>query len=153
MAGSVTVTMSNPFAQGGNNRIVVDWTATAGGAVSVALASDFSTDQLSTFGYAAPQPSKFRGRLVKVETAPGASGDLATTLPTAAYDITLLGAHGEDIAGGYLADRSGTVAEQWVPIQPVAVDGEITFTVANAGAATTGRVILHFEGEKNGCKC
>jgi hypothetical protein len=150
MAGTVTLTMSNPFAQGGDNKVVADWTATAGGAVSVALCSTFAAAQLSTYKYASPQPSKFRGKLVKAETAPGASGDLATTLPTAAYDITLLDAYSQDIASGYLEDRSGTVAEQWVPIQPVSVDDDITLTIANAGASTKGRIILHFEGEKNG---
>ena len=150
MAGTVTLTMSNPSAQGGDNKVVIDWTATAGGAVSVGLCSTFAAAQLSTYGYASPQPSKFRGKMVKVETAPGASGDLATTLPTAAYDITLLDSYSQDIAAGYVTERSGLVAEEWVPVQPIAVDDEITFTIAAAGASTKGRTILHFEGEKNG---
>jgi hypothetical protein len=144
MAGTVTLTMSNPYAQGGENKVVANWTATAGAVVSVALCTAFAAAQLSTYGFASPQPSKFRGKLVKVETIPGANGDLTTTLPTAGYDITLLDSYSQDVAGGNLADRSGTLAEAWVPTDPIAVDDDITLTLANTGASKTGRIILHF---------
>jgi hypothetical protein len=146
MAGTVTVTkMSNPYAKDGANRVVIDWLSTAGGAASGSLCSLFAAAELAKGIPGAIQPSKFQGKLIKVETIPGLLGDLATTLPTAAYDLTLLDSYSNDIAGGYCKDRSGTVAEQWVPAQPVEVDSDLTLTIANAGATTTGRVILHFE--------
>jgi len=146
MAGTVTVTsMSNPFARDGENKIVIDWLSTVGGAASGALMSLYSAAALAKFGYSTPQPSKITGKLVKVETIPGLNGDLATTLPTAAYDLTLLDSYGQDIAAGYVKDRSGTVAEEYIPVQPIALDDDITLTIANAGATTTGRVILHFK--------
>jgi hypothetical protein len=146
MAGTVTVTsMSNPYANDGINKIIIDWLSTAGGAASGAICSLFSAAQLAKFGYSTPQPSKIQGKLIKIETIPGLNGDLTTTLPTAAYDLTLLDSYGNDIASGYAKDRSGTVVEQFIPVQPVVVDDEITLTIADAGATTTGRVILHFK--------
>lgn len=146
MAGTVVVTsMSNPYACDGDNVVVIDWLGTAGGAASGDLCALYSAAQLAKHGYAIPQPIKIRGNLVKVETIPGEDGDLATDLPTAAYDLTLLDSYGNDIVSGYGKDRSGTVAEQFVPVQPVPVFDEITLTIANAGASTQGRVILHFK--------
>ena len=146
MAGTVTVTsMSNPYAQGGENKVVVDWLSAAGGNADGALCSTFAAAQLATYGYASPQPSKFRGKLVKVETSPGTNGAKAAALPTAGYDITLTTSYGTDVTDNYLADRSGTLSEDWVPVTPVAVDDDLTLNIANAGAAARGRVILHFE--------
>jgi hypothetical protein len=145
MAGTVTLTMSNPYACDGENKVIVDWLGTVGGAASGDLCALYAASQLATYQYATPQPSKFRGKLIKVETIPGEDGDLATDLPTAAYDLTLLDSYGNDIAGGYMKDRSGTLAEQWIPEQSIAVDDDITFTIAAAGSETQGRVILHFE--------
>ncbi len=71
-------------------------------------------------------------------------GDLTTTLPTALYDITLLDAYNYDVADGNLANRSGTAAETVVFDSPVPIDSELTLTIAAAGDAKTGRMILHF---------
>jgi hypothetical protein len=146
MAGTVTVTsMSNPEARDGANKVIIDWISTAAGAADGALCTLFSAARLATFGYAFPQPSKFRGKLIRVATAPGLNGDLATALPTAGYDLTLTATHGTDVCSGYIKDRSGTLGEQWVPAQPVAVDTELTLNVSNAGDTKKGRVILYFE--------
>jgi hypothetical protein len=146
MAGTVTVTsMSSPYAEG-DNKVIIDWISAAGGNADGALCSTYAAAQLAKHSFAIPQPSKFRGKLVKVETAPGLNGDLTTALPNAGYDLTLTSAtYGTDVCSGYIKDRSGTLGEQWVPVQPVAVDTELTLNVTNAGATTKGRVILHFE--------
>jgi hypothetical protein len=150
MAGTVTAKFSNPFATDGENIVTVDWLTTAGGASSGALCSLFSAGGLAKGYPGAIQPTKFKGFIRKIETIPGLSGDLATTLPTDAYDITLTDAYGADVAGGALANRSGAVAEQVVPSASVAVDSELTINVSAAGATTTGRLILTLSGQREG---
>ncbi|MFA5377536.1 MAG: hypothetical protein WC455_17425 [Dehalococcoidia bacterium] len=145
MAGTLTVTMSNPYAQGGPNTITLDWIATSGGAVSAAIASTYAAAQLATYQYATPRPSKIIGKLVRAVVAPGTNGAGAALTPTAGYDITLLNPYSGDVAGGNLLDRSATLPESWVPDEPIAIDCDLTFTVANAGDSKRGRVVLYFE--------
>ena len=143
---SLTVTVHhNPFLDGrAPARIILDWLATDGGAVSLRVCSTLSTANLSLAGgnMAAIQPSKIRGILEKIETVPGLLGDLTTTLPTALYDITLLDAYGNDVADTTLMNRSGTVAEVVLYSHKYIMDTDLTLTIANAGNATTGRIII-----------
>lgn len=151
MAGSaVAVTIINPLAitgRGYNDEITViaDWTSDSGtGAVTGALAT------LWTASKAAWQPTltKLRGYIRSIETIPGASGDHATALPSDQYDVTLTDAYGKDLAGGELANRSGTVADApKIPDQPIWVDSEVTINVTNAGNSTKGRLILHMSAK------
>jgi hypothetical protein len=145
-AGTVTVvSMSNPYACHGDNKVVVDWlTSTDTGLVSGALCSIFSAAELAKGLPGAIQPSKFQGFIQKIETIPGLHGDLTTTLPDASYDITITDPYGLDVTAAALADRSGTVAEAKFPAIPIAVDSELTLNVTNANNSKTGRIIIFF---------
>jgi len=74
----------------------------------------------------------------------------SATAPTTLYDITLVDDEDLDIAGGVLANRSATVTEQEVPklgstvYGDRIVDGGLTVTIAAAGDAKIGDVILYF---------
>lgn len=79
--------------------------------------------------------------IVAVQTVPGENGDLATDLPTAAYDVTLIDAYGMDWFYSEGIDRSGTVAEAfckngWVPFP----DSPAILTVAHAGHTKQGLI-------------
>lgn len=144
MAGTVTVTISNPQAIAGsgyheNVVVTADWVASGGGAANGALATIWTAAKQSW----QPTLTKIRGFVRKIETAPGLNGDLATALPTASYDITLVDAYGADIADGGLANRSGTVGEIKVPDQPIYVDSELTLNVSAAGDTKKGRIIIY----------
>ena len=130
MAGVLALAAGVDFPRQRIRTIVLDWTATAGGAVSESITDldDFSG-----------------GRIIGFETAPGALGDLATNLPTAAYDITITDSYGADIAAGALVDRSGTVAERVNPSNPIQTWSPLTLVVANAGNATQGRLLIIVE--------
>ena len=105
----------------------VDWLTTAEGAAT-AVISGF-------YGF----------KLIKVQTIPGLNGDLATTLPTNLYDITLTDEYSESMVGTTLNDRSGTVSESVYPTVAVPILGDFTMTLAAGGAAKTGRVLLFLE--------
>ncbi len=148
MAASMTVKMTNPEARDGDNKITIDWIAHTDGSLAIAIASQYSTTELAKGYPGCAQPSKLVGRIQRVLTAPGLNGDLATSLPTAAYDITLIGPHGSDLAAGNLKDRSGTLAESWTPNPPTILNGDITLTIANAGNGTKGRIIIYMTEER-----
>lgn len=125
MTGTVTATKE---ISGKYRKYVIDWLCNASGAFS----ATFAELGLGT-SY---------GSIHFIETAPGANGDLTTELPTNAYDLTLKDAYACDIAGGNLADRSGTVAERYVPSTVVPVNDALTLAGANCGNAKQGRVIV-----------
>ncbi len=151
MATSMTVTVHhNPFLDGIKDpaRVICDWVSAALGTVSIAICSTLAAANLVRAGAntSAIQPKKIRGKLIKIQTIPGLYGDLATTLPTNLYDVTLLDSYGADIAAGTLVDRSGTVADlPLIPNIPIAIDSELTVTIASAGDTKTGRIILEFD--------
>jgi hypothetical protein len=104
-------------------KVQIDWTADASGNASGAV---------SLYGF-----------LLKVNTVPSGA-------PTNLYDITLIDPDGTglDAVGGLLADRSGTNTEvkYTTPANnaiPVFLCGTYTFTVANAGNATSGKAYLY----------
>ena len=105
-----------------------DWTSAAGGGAT--------TTVIVTTAAA---------KVVKIETVPGALGDLTTDLPDADYDITITDGYSFDIAAGGLANRSGTVAEAVYPSSAIYITGTLTLNVAAAGAANSGRTIVTLE--------
>lgn len=112
----------------------IDWKSDASGDASAYLDTDLSLSLLT-------------GEVLFFETAPGENGDLATDLPTASYDITLLDIHGYDWAGGALANRSGTVAEVVVPASTLnLVQQRLKLVVDNAGVTKRGRLIIGTKG-------
>jgi hypothetical protein len=147
MAQGLTVKVeNNPFMDGTEPfKIILDWKANAStGAVSIPIASTYTT-QNALLSAAPVSPNKIRGGLLATEFIPGLNGDLATTRPTNAYDVTILDKYGLDILGGNGADRSGTVADKCEPASTtIAVDSELTLTIANAGNDNTGRIIMNF---------
>lgn len=78
--------------------------------------------------------------IIAVQTVPGLNGDLATTLPTNLYDVTLIDAYGMDWFYTEGANRSGTVAEVFNITNRIPFPDSASFTVANAGNAKTGLV-------------
>ena len=125
-------------------KVILDWTSASGGTVSLAIASTYATAQ-AAISPALPQPSKLQGYIKSIETIPGEEGDKSTSCPTASYDITLDDAHGYDLAGGELADRSNSAAEKITAVDPIPIDDEITLSIANAGNSKKGRIILHID--------
>lgn len=143
MASIITVTVEgNPFLDGHKDaaKIIVDWTSHTDGAVSNAIITNLNSGK----HYSAPQPGKIRGKIVKVETAPGEEGDLATDLPDS-YALTLLDAYSLDVLGGNGAGRSASAAESISPSIPIPVDSDLTVTIASAGSANKGRIIIHLD--------
>lgn len=146
MAGSaLVVTMSNPYGDMvGPNKVTLDWTSDdSAGSVSIAICSTYSTAQ----GWNGVQPVKLQGFVRSIESIPGASGDKSTNVPTTLYDITLLDSFGHDMSAGVLADRSASVAEKEIPVDPLYIDDEITLTIAAAGNSKQGRLIIELVSE------
>lgn len=97
------------------------WTASAGGIVS-GINKTFGT-----------------GYLVAVRIIPNLGG----TQPTNLFDVTLLDSDGLDLLGGYGADCANTGPTQILLDPPVPVNGtSLQVTVNNAGASTTGEVVI-----------
>ena len=149
MAGSaLTVKVNgNPFLDGQHDRaqIICDWTSdAAAGSVALAIASTYATAQ-AAISPSYPQPKRIVGKITMIETIPGANGDKATTCPTDQYDVTLPDAYGYDVADGTLANRSGSVAESVVYEEPLAIDSDLTLTIANAGNSKAGRLIIYVD--------
>lgn len=126
MAGTVTTTRE---LLGGGSKVIqkhtIDWVSDASGNADLSI---------NLFGF-----------ILKAVTDPGAAA------PTASYDITLV-QNGVDMAGGILADRHTTnnevvygLAKNGTDIAPLPpfLCGDHTFTVANAGNAKSGQVILY----------
>ena len=78
--------------------------------------------------------------IIAVQTVPGENGDLATALPTAAYDVTFIDAYGMDWLYAEGIDRSGTVAEVTNITNRIPFPDSATLTIANAGNAKKGLV-------------
>lgn len=148
MAGSsLTITsVTNPYFDNTiQNTIVLDWLSDASdGSVSIDIVSTYTAAQAA----GEPNPTKLKGYIVGMETAPGKDGNLTDNLPTDQYDITLDDPYDCDIAGASLANRSGTVAEKVVPSQPLPIDSEITLEISAAGNAMRGRLIIYISPEK-----
>lgn len=124
MAG--TFAFSPNGAQAGRvvNSITLAWTSNGSGAATVV------SDDIY-------------GVILRIVTNPGAAA------PTDNYDATLADADGVDVAGGLLADRDTANSESVVPIDtasglPFAVAGPLTLTIANAGSAKNGTVVIYF---------
>jgi hypothetical protein len=100
--------------------VSIPWVSNAGGAASVAVAA-------------------IRALIYRVVFVPDGGGLAPTTL----YDVALNDANGCNVLGTGGADRSATVAEQYVPSDPVLVDGPLTLAVTNAGDSNSGTVILY----------
>ena len=145
MAQSLTVTVQgNPFLDASEPaKITLDWVSAAAGTVSLDIASTLAAAVAAKGGLGGPQPTKIRGNIIGIETAPGLNGDLANALPTANYDITLLDPYSLDVCDGVLANRSGTAAEAVYPNDPIPVDSELTLMIADAGDTKKGRIIIH----------
>jgi hypothetical protein len=145
MAMTVTVAITNPQGMSGGRHnketiITVDWlteTAVASGNLAALWTAANSAWQADI--------TKIRGKILKVETAPGLNGNLTDALPTDQYDITLNDAYGNDLVDGNLMNRSGTVAESVIFDTPYPVDSEIALSVAAAGNGTKGRIIITLE--------
>lgn len=131
MTGTVTGVRTSGI---GARRYTIDWKCSAGGAVSANLDTDLSLGDIT-------------GMIEFIETAPGENGDLTTDLPTTLYDITLLDAHGYDWAMSTLLNRSAAVAELvQPPPSPILISQELILTIAAAGDAKRGRIIIGVVG-------
>ncbi len=112
-------------------RLTVDWTSSAGGAVSEAIS-------------AANMEIIAGKNLAHFITDPGSPA------PTDNYDLTLLDKHGIDIIGGEGANRDTANSEQGVPALNSSVYGdrivdfELTFVIADAGDSAQGKAIFYF---------
>ena len=78
------------------------------------------------------------GEILRVVTDP--SGSAA---PTDDYDITFVDEDGLDIMAGGLANRDTANTEAVVPSARVVHYGDVTVTVANAGASKSGVVKVY----------
>lgn len=136
MADSGTVTVKKEVYKGGY-KVIIDWLCTAGGAVLESTLAGVLDDE--------DVGDKFSGIFTSFETAPGLNGDLATTLPTTLYDITITDEYGADVMAGGGANRSASVGERVAIAVPYRIDSELVLTIAAAGNAKTGRIILWFE--------
>lgn len=121
--------------------LTLDWKSTDLGVVSLDIVDTYNTAVAAGAPHL-PYVPLIAGRIAAVETIPGTLGIPATNPPTNAYDITLLDVYGHDVADGNLGGRSSTVAEKLVFDTPVPIGGELTLTIANAGDAKNGRIII-----------
>ena len=122
MAGSIALTSSRV---GSLNKYQVVWTSDASGDVTV-TAFDVAT-----------------GVLEQVRFTPNTDA----SQPSGAYDVTILDAQGIDILAGVGANLSSAASTVHVPAvsttyQRVLEAGALTPTVANAGNAKQGTIVL-----------
>lgn len=128
MAGTLTVTRDPRRAPNEGKaieRIIIDWTSDASGNADVSITNLY-------------------GFLVKFVTDPAAAG----SAPTDNYDFTLVDENGIDALDSKGLDRDTSNTEQVYPVAtnaatPVFLCGTHTFTIANAGNAKSGRVVLY----------
>lgn len=124
MASTVTQTGSNY--SGNYKKVVFNWLSDA---------ADGTVSYTTT--------EKFTGQLVTAHFVTG------SVTPTDLYDVGVLNSDGADILGGAGANvavstgKSYTVASIGTPFHAV-VDSTLTLTIANAGNAKTGKVVLIF---------
>jgi hypothetical protein len=135
MAQSLTVNSSNPYLRADMEafKIVCDWQGTSDMAVSLAIAATSKAER--TF---APFPERIRGKIAKIETAPGYLGDKLTYCPYGTYAVTLLDSFGLDVLDGNGAARSITASELVVFSTPIPIDEDLTLTIAST--ATTDQL-------------
>lgn len=105
-------------------RLVFDWTSDGSGNASVAFS--------------------LTGFLLKMITDPAAGG----SAPTDNYDITMIDEDGSDVLLDLGLNRDTANTETVYPVQtgatvPVFACGTVTFTVANAGSAKSGRAVAY----------
>lgn len=123
--------------------LVFSGTASAGNIrkVSYSWTSDGSGNATVT--------ASFAGIILRVVTNPG------VTAPTDDYDVTLVDPDGADLFVGRGANRDTATTEHFCPgvafsdgttasIMPVAFVGNATLTIANAGAAKEGTVVIYY---------
>lgn len=132
MAGTLTTTQPQRFANSGISRHVIGWTSDASGNVT----GDTPTIQ---------------GTLLRVVFNPGA------TAPTDNYDVTLTDPAGIDVLAGQGTDLDTATSTDVAPLMP-ATDGTTTtavprvlndvlsLSISNAGNAKTGEIILYVRG-------
>ena len=112
-------------------RLTVNWTSSAGGAVSEAISAANMTIILGK-------------NLAHFITDPGSPA------PTDNYDLTLLDRYGIDILGGEGLNRDTVNSEQGVPALNSSVYGdrivdfELTFTIVDAGDSAQGKAVFYF---------
>lgn len=112
-------------------KYIIDWLCNASGA-AVATFAELGLGEVS-------------GRLLSFETIPGLNGDKSTDCPTALYDLTITDEYGFDIAEGTLANRSASLAERANPVTEAwYCQEDLTVTIANAGNAKRGRIVVVF---------
>ena len=116
MAGTVTVVYPDKSFKVG--AIVVSWTSDASGDADGTVTLD--------------------GAIVRVATNPD-----GTDVPTDNYDITLVDADSIDILATEGNNRDTSTSEQVFPTDTPFHQGDITFTVANAGNAKKGVCTLY----------
>ena len=120
MAGTIVVTTSD--AGQGVSKYSIAWTSDASGNVSG------NTVDLR------------RGHLIQAKFIPGG------TTPTDLYDVTLLDSDSVDLLAGAGADRAAAAASIVVPTKPTFLEAQtVTPTVANAGNAKTGTIVLYVQ--------
>jgi hypothetical protein len=92
------------------------------------------------------QTVSINGTILRYTTNPGSAA------PTDNYDTTLTDADGYDVLGGDGVDRDTANTESFVPVIlggdgttvfPVVVAGTLTLTIANAGSAKNGTVVIY----------
>ena len=108
-----------------------------------------STSWTSDGSGAATSTVSFAGTILRVVTNPGSAA------PTDDWDVTLLDSDGLDLFMGRGANRDTTNSEHFNPgmsttdgttttVIPVSFTGSATLTIANAGAAKTGTVVIYY---------
>ncbi len=124
MAGTLSVNRTK-FTTGNlsGDKFVVDWTSDASGNADIAIKS-------------------MNGFLIKLVTDP------AATAPTDDYDVTLIDSHGADALSGTGLNRDTANSETVYTLvsgaaTPIFLQGDHTFTVANAGNAKVGQAIFY----------
>lgn len=141
MAGSATITLNKVFHAGKKlYEIVCDWSSPDTGTVSAGIGAGLVTSlRLSA--------AKISGKIISLETSPGASGDIATLCPADQYDIALTDAYGCDILpnDASIINRSSSAAETIIFGTPIPVNSELTMTVTNTGTPTKGRLIINLD--------
>ena len=106
--------------------------------------TDFKKSWISDgSGDASVDMSDFHGyEIVAFQTVPGEDGDLTTDLPSADYNLTLEDSYGMDWLFTKGLTRSGTVAEAFCRTGRIPVCKDMSFEIADAGAAKQG--IINF---------
>jgi hypothetical protein len=128
---AMTVTIGPGISPGSGmiHRLKLEWTSDASGDVTQAIT--------------------INGTILRVATNPG------STAPTDNYDITAPDEDGIDVFGGQGANRDTANSEHFCPglpiadgtttsVAPVSVNGQITITIANAGNAKVGTIIIYY---------